>query len=268
MRGETKMFKSINEIDKANPNISPKDIEIMFADEISKAFEEFRDGSPQMPVEYEKLEIHINSYHAGYVEIYARDVEAQKAYVAYCGKDASSLPDDFEFGDWASVDETAIVADSAWVYGDAKIREGAEVSGDATICGYAVIKDAARVSGRARVCNYAVVGDNALVCDEALVCDFAKVGGHAKICGHAKVHGHAGVRDEAEVSGNTEAYGRAQVSGKARVTDGKWGEWGNIWGEDVALNQDRIYDALLWKNPVPPASAPPEQPQAVKRRGR
>jgi UDP-3-O-[3-hydroxymyristoyl] glucosamine N-acyltransferase len=223
-------------------------------------------------VEYEEWEIHAIA-RPEHVEIYALGMEARrpKVYAAYCGNDASSFPDDFKFGD-AKVIENAIVSEGAWVYADAVIRENAKVSGGATICGHAIIENAARVRGCAKIRDHAMVGDNALVdddaevsgdvvvydcakvynnakiyyyaqiCGNARVCDSAEVSGRAKISGSAKIGGHARVRNEAEVSGTAEMYGHAQASGKARVVEGKWGKQENIWGEDVVLDQDRIYD--------------------------
>jgi len=108
------------------------------------------------------------------------------------------------------VEDTAHVAESAYVGPDAQVFEYARVCEDAQVF------ENARVYGNARVCRYAQVYGDARVSENARVSGNARVYGHARVSGDAQVYGYA------RVSENAWVYGYAQVYGNTQLISGTW----------------------------------------------
>ena len=135
-------------------------------------------------------------------------------------------------GGW--VENTATVADSAYVGPDAKVCGNALVYGNAKVCGNAWVCGNAKVYGNARVY------DKALVCGNALVYGNAKVCGNALVCDIAKVCGEARVYDKALVYGDAQVYGNAKVCGNALVCG-----YALVCGNALVCGEARVCDDAL-----------------------
>ena len=111
----------------------------------------------------------------------------------------------------AYVGPDAIVSGNAQVAGHARVLGNAEVLGNARVFGYA------RVSENARVYGNAQVGEIAQVLGYARVSEIAQVFGYARVCGNAQVFGYARVSGDAWVTGNAQVFGDTQISGEEIV---------------------------------------------------
>ena len=145
------------------------------------------------------------------------------------------------------VEDTATVAQTAW------IDAAAEVADCAVVEGHAWITDNARISGCAKV------SDNATVAGWARVEGNAKVSGNAWLAADTFISDHAQVKDNAWIEGNIWIGEQATVGGNARLTDSVWvsGEalvegraWiaGGAWIEghaSVVSNRDYLHMMLL-----------------------
>ena len=115
-------------------------------------------------------------------------------------------------GGW--VENTATVADTAYVGPDALVFENAQVFGNAWVFENAQVSDNALVYGNAQVSDNALVYGNARVYGNALVRGDACVFGNALVRGDARVYGNALVRGDAWVFGN------AKITGTTRISQG------------------------------------------------
>ena len=132
------------------------------------------------------------------------------------------------------VEDTATVAQTAW------IDAAAEVADCAVVEGHAWITDNARVSGCAKVC------DNATVTGWARVEGNAKVSGNAWLAADTLISDHAQVKDNAWIEGNIWIGEQATVGGNARLTDSVWvsGEALVEGARDDAVAHERRVRAL------------------------
>lgn len=141
----------------------------------------------------------------------------------------------------ACVYENARVADSVYVYTNAKIYgnaciydkakvgDCAEIYGDAMIWEQAIIIDNAKVYQNAKIHGCAYIYANANIFEKARIYGNAKVGGNAKIYGNTHVYGnayiteHANIYGYSKISGNSiireyaEIYDNAEITGEAEI---------------------------------------------------
>ena len=122
----------------------------------------------------------------------------------------------------AVVEKNALVLGTAFVGGDAQIRDAARVCHDANVQEGAVVCDSASVGGQAKVKGWAVVGGRSKVHGAATVEGSCSINGDAEISGEARIGGHAQVSGNAHVGSAAIVSGHAEISGKARVYGGAW----------------------------------------------
>jgi len=115
-----------------------------------------------------------------------------------------------------------------WVENTASVASSCFVSGNARVYGNAQVYDNARVYGNAWVFDNAYVYDNAQVYGNAQVYDNARVYGNAWVFDNAYVYDNAQVSDNAHVYDNAQVYDNARVSGDAWVY-GDAGVSGDAW---------------------------------------
>lgn len=105
---------------------------------------------------------------------------------------------------------TAWIAQSAKVFGKAKVTSAALISGQAVVRDMATVSDNAIVSGSSIVRDKALVSGHAEIRDRAIICDSAWVGGHAIVV------------DAVKICGATRFDGTAAVSGDKVIDHGVW----------------------------------------------
>ena len=141
-----------------------------------------------------------------------------------------------DLGGWIQSEKNLFHDGTAWVGGDAIVRDDAQVRDSAWVSGYAVVSENAICTGRslilgmARVTGNAVIHEEARVEDSALISENADIGGRAWIVDRAKIRGYAAVRGDvwicekaqlaeyAFVSGDVYIKGSAFVAGRTRIT--------------------------------------------------
>lgn len=115
-----------------------------------------------------------------------------------------------DLGGWIQSENNLSHDGTAWVSGDAIVRDDADVCGSAWVSGQAVISENARCAGRsfvfgmARVRGNAFVHEDARVSDSALISGYADIGGRAWIYDRAKISGFSVVRGTTWVCENAE----------------------------------------------------------------
>lgn len=138
---------------------------------------------------------------------------------------------DGKLGGWIESEDNLSQEGNCWVDDDAMVADSARVYGNAKVSLWAKVYNNAQVYGNANVSAFAEVYDNAKVYDAAHVDSNVKVYGHAKVYGRVEMHEHAQVYDNSEVYGRAYVYGKAQVYGNAQVYDNAW-----------LKNEAKVYD--------------------------
>ena len=119
-------------------------------------------------------------------------------------------------GGW--IENTATVADTAYVGPDALVCDQAGVYDQAEIYWHA------QVRGRAEIYGQAQVRGRAEVYDQAQVCGTAQVYDQARVYGQAEVYGVAIVLGRARIYGTAIVLGQVRVSGQVSIHGGIWSE--------------------------------------------
>jgi len=142
----------------------------------------------------------------------------------------------------AEVSDKAVVGGSSHVYGNAKIFGDALVSGDARVY------ENAQVSGKAEVYGTAMVSGKAVVFENTKVYGSSNVYGSSRVYGNTWVYSNVEVYENAKVYGNTEVSGRSRVFGDAEVYEnakvfGDAGVYGNakVFGSSIVSGESRVF---------------------------
>ena len=129
---------------------------------------------------------------------------------------------DGKLGGWIESEDNLSQEGNCWVDDDAMVADSARVYGNAKVSLWAKVYNNAQVYGNANVSAFAEVYDNAKVYDAAHVDSCAKVYGHAKVYDCVEMHEHAQVYDNSEVYGGACLHDNAKVCGNAQVYDNAW----------------------------------------------
>jgi carbonic anhydrase/acetyltransferase-like protein (isoleucine patch superfamily) len=139
------------------------------------------------------------------------------ADTAFVGPDAI-VSGKADVSDIAQVSENAEVSGNAQVFGFAAVSGSSKVSENARVYGFAAVSQNAQVSGRSQVYGRSWVSGDAAISEKAQVYEAARVSGNSRVFGSSRVYGHAIVSGNAEVSGKALVAGRSRVSGNALVS--------------------------------------------------